>query len=455
MSTTSILNSVLAATSGSSSSGIDVSAAVNAVLYADRAPERAWQAQQTTLTAQSAAINQLQNESSALTESLYTLQDLNGALSGLTATSSNSAVLTATAAIGTVAGNHTISVTQLATTGSAYSGTVATSATQLSAGSFSITIGGGGPIPIHTGSGDGTDDTLNELAATINGRSLGVTASVVTDSTGSRLALVAKASGTAADFTVSSGSLAFTQPAAALNANLTVDGVPITSGSNTITGAIGGVTLNLQSISPAAVSLAVAPNVSSITSAVSTFVTAYNALITDVNSQFSYNSATKVAGTLATDTSIRGLQSDLLSATNYAGGSGAFQNLASLGITTNADGTLTLNSDTLSSAASSNLSAVTNFFQGTDANGFVSSLETSLNTYTNPSQGAFTVDLSSISSEGADLTTQTNTLELYLSSQQTLLTNQYNQADIALSQLPQELKQINALLNPNSTTSGS
>ncbi len=454
MSTTSILNSVLSATTGSSSSTIDVTSAVNAVLYADRAPERANQATQTALAAQTSAINQLQSEAASLTSSLYTLQDASGALSDITATSSDTGVVTASVVPGTSVGNHTVTVSQLATSGSAYSNTVATSSTQLSSGSFVITVGGK-QTTINTGTGDGTGDTLDEVAATINSKSLGVTASVITDSTGSRLALSAQSSGTAADFSLSNESgLSFTETAA-VDAQLKVDGVPLTSGSNTVTGAINGVTLNLAGTSSTPVSLTLAADTSSISTAVNTFVSAYNTLIKDVNSQFTYNSSTQTAGTLSTDSTVRALQSDLLSATNYQSGTGSLQSLTALGITTNADGTLSVDSSTLSSAISNNIGAVTSFFQGDDANGFVASIETSLNTYTDPSQGAFTVDLSSISSENTDLTNTDNSLELYLSSVQTNLTTEYNNADIALSQLPTTLKQINALLNPSSSSSSS
>jgi flagellar hook-associated protein 2 len=203
----------------------------------------------------------------------------------------------------------------------------------------------------------------------------------------------------------------------------------------------------------AEVSLNVAPDTDSITSAINDFITAYNTLITDVNSQFAYNSSTQTAGVLQSDSAVQGLQSQLLSATNFTATAGTISTLQALGITTSSTGTLTLNSTTLAAAISSNSSAVATFFQGTARDGFVSSLNATLTTYTDPTQGAFTVDLRSISSEYSDLTDQTNQLEVYLSSQQTILTAQYNAADIAIQQLPQKLKQINALLNPNSSSS--
>jgi flagellar hook-associated protein 2 len=150
---------------------------------------------------------------------------------------------------------------------------------------------------------------------------------------------------------------------------------------------------------------------------------------------------------------VQSLQSDLLNASNYNSGSSTLNTLDSLGITTNADGTLSLNTTTLNSAISSNPSAVANFFQGTANNGFAATLSNTLDTYTDSTQGAFTIDLQSIASENQDLTNQTATLELYLSSQKTLLTTEYNNADIAIQQLPQKIKQMQALLNPNSTSS--
>jgi flagellar hook-associated protein 2 len=461
MSSTSIINSVLSATTGSSATEIDVTAAVNAILYADRAPERLWESQQTALASQTSEINQLQSESSTLTDQLNALQDTSGALYSVSATSSDTSVLSASAVAGTAVGNHTVVVNSIATTANAYSNEVNPATSTLPSGSFTIVNSAGVASPAIPVGTNATNSTLAELAATINANSsLGVTANVITDSNGGRLSLVATTSGSAAAFTIGAGAtgLTFTQPpgATGTDALLTVDGVPIDSASNTVTGAISGVTLNLASQSPGTtVNLTLTPNTGAIETAVDSFVSAYNTLITDVNSQFAYSSATGTAGPLETDSVIQGFQQGLLDSTNYSAASGTLQTLASLGVATNRDGTLTVNTVTLANAVANTPSAVQSFFQGSSANGFAASLVTTLNAYTDPTQGAFTVELSSISSANTDLTNQTNTLELYLTAQQASLTTEYNNADIALAQLPQTLKQVNALLNPNSTSSGS
>lgn len=452
-STSSTLNSVLTALGGTT--GIDVTSAVNTILYADRAPERGWQAQQATLASQTSAINQLESESSSLTDALSALQATNGSLSSVNATSSNTSQLTATATPGTATSNHVITINSLATTGSWYSDAQSSSSATLTTGSFDITIGGTTKT-IQVGGSSG-NNTLDQLAASINSQSLGLTANIVTDSSGARLSLVSTTSGAAGDFSISNDTTAaFTRSGTGADASLKIDGVPITSASNTVTGAISGVTLNLQgATSGAGISLAIAPDTESITSAVTTFVNAYNTLYADVNNQIGYNKSTSTAGVLQSDSAIQALQSALLASTNYSSGASTFPSLDSLGITTNSDGTLTLNQITLNSAIQTNSAAVANFFQGSAFNGFAASLSSTLNTYTDPTQGAFTVDLKSIASENQALTDQTNTLELYLSSQQTILTAQYNAADIAIQQLPQKLKQIQALLNPNQNSSSS
>ncbi len=453
---TSALSSVLSALNNGAS-GIDVTSAVASIIAADRAPEAVWQAEQTTLSSETSAIQQLESDSSSLTVSLQALGDPLGALSSVNASSSDTAAVTASAAPGASSGAHTVVVNNLATTGSWYSAEESSSSAALPQGSFQITSSSGASTTFTTGNGV---NTLDQLAAAVNSAALGVTASVVNDENGSRLALVANTSGASADFSVSTSSgLTFSRAGnPAQDASLDVDGVPVSSASNTVAGAISGVTLTLTGTNTSATSatVTVSPDNSGIESAVNSFITNYNALVTGLNGQFTYSSSTSSEGVLSTDSTARSLQEDTLAAANYSSGSGSYQSLASLGITTNQDGTLSLNTAQLDQAVSSSYQSVVSFFQGnsTDA-GFASNLISTLSNYTDPAQGAFTVDLQSIASENQDLTNQTNTFELYIATQQTLLTNEYNKANIALQQLPNQIKQVQALLGEDNSGSNS
>src|ERR1700712_5213167 len=160
--TSSTLTSVLSALGGST--GIDVTSAVNTILAADRAPETLWKAQQAKLNTQYAALNNLQSESSSLTDQLSSLQNIAGVLSTAAATSSNSSVVTASAVPGTPSSNHLIVVNSLAKTASWYSAAEPNSSTTLATGTFDISLGG---TTTSTQTGSGVN-TLDQLAASIN-----------------------------------------------------------------------------------------------------------------------------------------------------------------------------------------------------------------------------------------------------------------------------------------------
>lgn len=449
------LNNLYAAF-GSTGGGIDVASAVNQILYADRALERQWQSQQQSIAQQAAALNQLSSQASSLVDSLDALQDPLGALMASNITSTQPGVVSATAAAGTAAGSHVVVVQNLATTAAWYSDAVANAGTSFAPGSFDLTIGSGSSqttTTIAVGNGVNTPDDLVEY---INGLDLGVTASLVTDANGARVALVADASGSAGEFTIqptpntSSASL-FARAATGVNASLTVDGVPISSAGNTVTGVINGVTLNLNSQAPGSeVVLTIGADAAGAAQAINAFVSNYNSLVANVNSQFAYNPTNQTSGPLSGDTTVRLLQSSLLAAPGYSASSGTLTTLGSLGITVSDDGTLTVNNAALTAALQDNPSVVQAFFQGASSNGFAASVKNVLSTFTDSSQGAFTVDLNSLNAENTDLQNQINDYEDYLANVQTNLTSKYNQANILLLQLPQLQKQIDAMLGNSS-----
>ncbi len=436
-----------------SSSGIDVSSAVTSALNALAAPELEWEQEQVTLQSNTAAINQIQTDVSTLQTALTALGDTSGAIASMSATSSDSSVANATAAPGAAAGSHVVVVKNVATTSSWYSASVASSSTTLNPGSFTVQVGSGPATTITIGS---STNTLDELASAINTQNLGVTASVINDSSGSRLAIVSNNSGSADAVTISAASgLTFTQAAPGEDASLTVDGIPIDSASNTVTGAVPGLTLNITGAAPTEqVTVTVAPDSSQATQAINSFVTAYNTAIGDVNTQYTVNSDNQ-EGPLAGDSTVQILQNSLLSVAGYSNGGNGVSTLADLGITMNKDGTLTVDNATLSNAVQNNFAAVQTFLQGTASDGFASFLNNALDTLTDPTTGAFSVDLQSMSTQSTDLQTEINNFQTYLNTQKTLLTDEYDKADIALQSIPEEEAQLNAELGypPSSSNS--
>lgn len=448
------LTQILQAALGASSPGIDVNSAVNAAVSAASTPEQTWESQLSTLQSQASALNQLQTNVTSLDNDMQSLNSVTGPLSARTVTSSNSSIVSASAASGTTTGNHVVQVNNLAATASWTSGTFASGSTALPAGSFTITTSSGTTSITTDGS-----QTLSDVASQINGDNLGLTASVITDASGSRLAIVANTSGSAANFSINpSGStgFGFTQAVTGINASITVDGIAISSASNTVTGIIPGLTLNLLSADPGAyVSLGVGPDTAQAAAAVNQFVSDYNTVMQAINAQFAVTGSSE--GVLATDPNLRNLQSDLEGVMSYvnkpSSGTTSVSNLSSLGITVNSNGTLSVNSATLNSALSNNFSDVQTFFQGSALNGFANTMDQQLTNFISPSDGAFTVDLQSISSQQSQLQTDiTNFQQNVITPLQKQLKSEYSQAEILLQQLPTQMAQINQELGFNNSS---
>jgi flagellar hook-associated protein 2 len=350
-----------------------------------------------------------------------------------------------------VAGTHTISVTSLATTTSEYSNEVASSSTAIGTGTITLQVGSG---PATTITIDNTNNTLTGLAAAINKQNMGVTASVITDAGGARLALVSNSSGAAGTITISNNTagLNFKVGTQGQDASLTVDGVPIDSSSNTVTNAIAGVTLNLTGTTSSPVTLQVSPDTSQVASSINTFVSDYNTVVSNLNSQFTYDASSTTSGTLMGDSAAEFVQSTLLGdAAGSVSGNGAISSLADLGITMNEDGTLSVDSSQLNSALANNFSQVQNFFQAAST-GFAQQFSSDLTNLTDPTNGPIAVDLNGITSSVSSLQSEITDFQANLTTEQQSLTTYYDNVNVTLQSLPSLLATVNAQLGSLPTT---
>jgi len=459
------LSQILQAATGASSPGIDVSSAVSASITAAQAPETNWENEQTNLQSQTSALTSLQADATNLDNDMQALNSVTGPLAAASATTSNSSILTAAAAPGSSVGNNIVIVNSLASTAS-YSSTAVTNATtNLPTGeTITITPSTGTAATFTTGSNG--INTLTDLEGAINTGGLGVTASIITDATGSRLAIVSNTPGSAGSFTAAAtgggtgGTFGLVSGSPGANSSITVNGIVIQSATNTVTGAISGVTLNLLGIEPGTdISVNVAPNTAEASNAINQFVNDYNTLIGAINTQYSDTGSGQ--GVLADDPTLENLQNTLLQALNYtaspASGSTSttVPNLSSLGITMNTNGTMSVDSSTLSSALQNNYNDVRNFFQGSALNGFANSMDQQLTNFTSPANGAFTVDLQSLSTQYTTLTTDISNFQTnVIAPLKIQLTAEYSDAEIALQQLPAEIKDVDAELGVNTSSSG-
>jgi flagellar hook-associated protein 2 len=431
--------------SATSGQGFDVASTVTQIQASEQAIETPWKNQLTALQAQDTVLSSLGTDLATLTTSLQTLTDFQGVFSEKQGSSSNTDLLSLTSASVTAsAGSHTVVINWLAQTSSEVSGEVADPSDTLSG---NLTIQG------HTFNVDSADNdtTLATLAAAINSAGIGVNANVITDSTGARLSLVSGTSGAAGQLSVSgllssasSGAISFSSSQDGKDASLTVDGVPITSSSNTVSNAIPGVTFQLLGSSvDTPIQVEITNDNSDIETAMGQFVTAYNAVINDINGQ-EKNDSSGSAEPLFGSPTLALIQSQVTAALFSGSASGAISNVTQLGIGLNNDGTLTLNADTLSSALNSNFSDVTGFLQNSGS--FGQTLASSLNNLgTQAPNGAVFLAQQQNTAQEAALKTSISNEDALLATQKAQLTDELNTANQILQSIPSQLNQVNEL----------
>ena len=439
--------------SATSGQGIDVSTTVTNILANYQQVETPWKSQLTTLQGQDAVLSTLGTQISTLTTDIQNLTDFEGVLAGKTGSSSDTNILELTSASSTaIAGTHTVTVENLAQTSTAASAPVG--ASDKLSGSVTIQVGSGKQQTVNIGD-NSTASTISGLAAAINAAGIGVTASILTDSSGSRLSVVSNTNGLAGTLSVSgtlsdasaaigAQSVSFAQAQPGKDATLDVDGSTVTSASNTVANAISGVTFQILSANQGEpIQVIIANDNSSIASAMSTFVSDYNTVYKSLNAQVG-NDGSGNAEPLFGNPLIAELQSGLESALNSVPANGAVTSLYSLGITANRDGTLSLNSETFNSMLNSNFNDMVGFFQNNKSFGM--SFQNTLNNLgnTNPS-GVLALTQKMNSSEESTLNDDVSNEESHLSDMKTQLTDEFNQVNETLQQIPSQLNYVNEL----------
>lgn len=354
------------------------------------------QSRQVAVQSRISAYGQLKNAVSALQTAAQNVgkADTFGALKATTASDAFTATVDKTA----IAGQYAIQVD-----------TLATAQTLVAQGRADreAAIGEGGSITITLTSGDShtidltdRDTSLNGLVAALNGDpDAGVNATLVNDGSGAphRLLLTSRTTGTesaVASITVDDNAdlqafLAYDQGAgtgdlaeqAATDAQLSINGITITSQTNTIQDAIEGVQLTLTKATDTPASLSVTRDDSGATKAINDFVKAYNSLQGTIKSLTAYNIDTQKASALTGDSLARRVQTEMRGALNGALGGIDGLSLSRIGITTDpVSGELKVDDKQLAAALSDNLQGVTSLF--TSQNGAGTRIAAAAETFT-------------------------------------------------------------------------
>lgn len=354
-------------------SGLDVNSIVSQLVALERRPITQLETQKSSLQTKLSQWGKIKASLSALQDAANRLRE--GNLWNNKSVSVTGAGLSASATTSAATGSFSVNVDRLASAQRLTSDSSYASGPLGWNGSLQITTGqwsgttftpGGAPatgIPVSVSS----SDSLADIAQKINSADAGVAATVVDTGSGLRLAIRSNATGEVNGFAVRAfdagdveitdgsglGSLSFASGITnglsgtlAQDALLDIDGIPVTSASNTVSTALAGVTLSLSGVTSSSVQVVIAADKTQIKEATTAFQKAYN----DLNTLL--RDSTKADGTgqgsngpLVGDQAAVGIQRGLRTLIGNTGPGGLpWSRLSDVGLRLQRDGSLSIDS---------------------------------------------------------------------------------------------------------------
>lgn len=451
-------------------SGIDIKGIVSSMVAAERAPKQTQLANLEKKTAtQITSIGALKG---AISDFQAALGSLNKAdlFHARSASSSKADLVGVTAGTTAGAGTYQVEVKSLATNSKVALAAIQNTAeapAAFASGKLDISIGVPGTPPLKetfSVTVDGGNNSLAGVRDAINeaGKDKGVSATIVTDEFGSRLVLTSNRTGAGRDISVAAtgegaaqlgqialSTLAFDGAASstgagprllsqAQSAELYIDGLKVVSETNKVDSAIDGVTLDLKAKTAAnePLTITVAEDKAGVKKQVQSFVDAYNKLIGVVNAQTKVTSVgdgkTPITGALVGDATARTLLGTIRNELVNTQGNGAIRALTDMGITTQKDGTLSIDSAKLDKTLAGNFEKLSGFFTGNT--GLAARLDAKLKPYTETG-GILEQRNKTMTETISKIDKQKEDLDRRITSLQERLYKQFNAMDTLVGQL--------------------
>ncbi len=397
-------------------SGLDINGMVSQLVALEKKPLEQLQTKTSSLQTKVSAFGQLRSQLSNLQDQLAKLANT-ATWSNLALSSSNDAVSGAIST-GASSGRFTVEVSQLARAQSAATPLLGTGA-KPGSGTLSIRLGSWQALDEDnstltpnvmrfspaSGSSELTvdilsNDDLSSIASKINAKGAGVSAAVVTDATGQRLAIRSVETGKEDTFRIQVSNLgvgstlnALTYNPDGLNADVsgnpvfgsgyggmtltqsaqntlaTINGLSVESTDNRLNGVVTGLNLTVNATTSGPVNVTVAEDKSSIGATISALVESYNALSNALKEMTKFDPATKQAGSLQGDSTAVGLQNAIRRVFSGSGPAGTdFKRLSDIGLQFQLDGTIKVDAGKLNKALD-NFEDLSTFFTASGSSG--------------------------------------------------------------------------------------
>lgn len=456
-------------------SGLDIKNIVKAMVDAEVAPKASQLGRlEKTTEAKFSALGQLQ---SALGNFQTAMKDLNkmALFDNRTATSSNTALLSATAEKTALSGKYSVAVERLASSSKVTTAALDKDFKATEAGSLTVKLGGDDESPVSVNIAEGASlieirDALNEQL-----KDKGITANIINNpSTGqSQLVLSGKETGSGKDIIVTGaggnldalnvdGSVMAQAAVAATddspfvpatagalelaaNAVFTIDGLKLESASNTVENVIPDVSFTLKGKTEEnkPLTVTVGQDTKGVKDQLKKFVDSYNEFMEVSNKLTAVTKVgddkAPVVGGLVGDSTVRNLVNGMRNELSNVSGNGDIRVLADLGITTQKDGTLKIDDKKLDAVLETNFDSVGQFFAGD--NGLMSRMDNRIGGYTGK-DGIIGSRQQSLDATRSDITKQKEKLTARAGQIEARLLKQFNAMDALVGQLNTTSQQL-------------
>lgn len=359
--------------------GLDLENIVSSLMEIERQPLARLQSKESIINAQISAYGAFKSKLADFQSAMEALGSAS-AFKQFQATSQDEDLFSASADSDAVAGEYSINVVALAQrdklASAAFSDT-----NSIGQGTLSISVGAESfDVVIES-----TNDSLAGIRNAINNASAntGVSASIITDDAGSRLILTSDDTGTENALSISvsgdsdgnntdsSGLSAFvnanmTTVTSATDAVVEIDNFTVTSSSNTISGAIEGVSITAKATGSS--TLSITRDDEAILESVKEFASAYNSLMTEIKSQRS--------GQLEADSTLLTIERqirDVFNSGSAISGS-SFRYLVEAGVSLDKNGEMKVDEEQVTSLLDSDFSSFVNLFSA-EGEGYANRLD--------------------------------------------------------------------------------
>jgi flagellar hook-associated protein 2 len=379
-------------------SGLDVNNIITQLVAIERRPIQLLEREESRIQTRLSAFGQLQSAASSLRDAASKLGQAT-AWQPTVASSSDESAVTVTSGTGAIAGSYAVQVGSLAVAQSVAAAARPTASSVVGGGTLRIELGQWDtaqtaftprPAPAAPAAGQPAPapvavdipilatDTLAQIRDKINGANVGVSATIITDTSGARLVMRSSTTGVENGFRTvvtadappdgapglgmlaydPSGTSAMTRTAAASNAVMRINGLLVETPTNTLNNTVDGLTIRLSKVTAplaevldpttaatptAPIDLNVAPDNETMKKSMQEFVDAYNGLAKLLGDMTRYDADTKTAGVLQGDSAATGVQRQLRNLVGATSGASAtFGRLSDLGIEVQRDGTLAI-----------------------------------------------------------------------------------------------------------------